>query len=785
MTEYTLNPCQDNRAVNYGLELEVLHPQECDTPGYYIYPENTIIAINIDGSVINCLNKRPYKITYRSDRGNRMRPYVLYQVPGGNSTSILVYRILAHTFIGRPKHLVQYPHSMLEVNHIDGNAENNRLENLEWVTKQENLKHARDINAHRTMQPVIMRDMNTLETFYFDSITDCYDEMKINRSTLQRVLQQPEWWNYCYRTDTTAYQFQYADKAQDWRKPDEDKVRYFGEGLQTHSRRIYVRNIRTGVISEYPSINHVAREFTVPYSTLTLYLNNRMTHHVHLVLRTRSGDIERYEARYAGDKTAWMHTPDQYGVPLGTATSVTNEAIVVRCLETGEDLHYDAYAAFMNGIGGRFEYRSYDEHLKKPQYQAAYSLLDGKRYVVRRKDDDWIDYPGALYYDIVKEARVHGRFILAADVNTRTLIRYANADDAARDLMTYPSTIRAILKNAVPEQYILKRGEMETVIWPFSRGIAWQRVSQPIYIATTSNYTQSEVLMKNVDTKEIRISGSVRAIAQQCPHIAESSIRKHLYSAVPGSQYVTDLQGHRWYIKMHDNGPWVEEVEADALEIGKTVESKRVRVLARHIRTGEIRVFEHPHAVTKELGIPGNVLTTRVKNDTVNGLVYRGWQLKIDDGRPWLDLEVDESSEGDYMEVVAWVVLNPPANERTVEFTVGSVEEKYGAIAWIIPKQVGLIGDRIVCRVETAIERQSYTTMMPILYTTPVGDINWCFSTKALARAISMSASTIKYTVAKKGVSFYSSYTLYNLWTLSQTHQLGVIPAYLFNRTDN
>lgn len=53
----------------------------------------------------------------------------------GKSDTILVHRLIAKTFIPNPENLP-------EVNHIDGNKQNNRVDNLEWCSISYNGKHA-------------------------------------------------------------------------------------------------------------------------------------------------------------------------------------------------------------------------------------------------------------------------------------------------------------------------------------------------------------------------------------------------------------------------------------------------------------------------------------------------------------------------------------------------------------------------------------------------------------------------------------------------------------------
>jgi hypothetical protein len=62
--------------------------------------------------------------------------------------SFSIHRLVAHAFCPRPEHLKDVPYDELQVNHIDGNKQNNHYTNLEWCTSSENHKHGHRTGLH-------------------------------------------------------------------------------------------------------------------------------------------------------------------------------------------------------------------------------------------------------------------------------------------------------------------------------------------------------------------------------------------------------------------------------------------------------------------------------------------------------------------------------------------------------------------------------------------------------------------------------------------------------------
>lgn len=74
----------------------------------------------------------------------------------GVSKPFCVHRLVALCFITKTNQ---------EINHKDGNKDNNRVENLEWVSRSENIKHSYSVLLRLKATAIAVRCIETGESF--------------------------------------------------------------------------------------------------------------------------------------------------------------------------------------------------------------------------------------------------------------------------------------------------------------------------------------------------------------------------------------------------------------------------------------------------------------------------------------------------------------------------------------------------------------------------------------------------------------------------------------------
>lgn len=116
---------------------------------------------------------------------------------GNNRRKVLVHRLVAEAFIPNPE-------NKLEVNHIDEDKTNNKVDNLEWCTRTENVNHGTRNERHSKALsiPIIAINLKTYESKEYYGTSNCAKQLGLHQGHITEVLKGR-------RNQTGGYTFKY------------------------------------------------------------------------------------------------------------------------------------------------------------------------------------------------------------------------------------------------------------------------------------------------------------------------------------------------------------------------------------------------------------------------------------------------------------------------------------------------------------------------------------------------------------------------------------------------
>lgn len=142
-----------------------------------------------DIGIVRNIKTGKNKVGILNNAGNGYLYVDIYS--NGKKSRKYIHRLVAENFIPNTQNKPM-------VNHIDGNTKNNNVSNLEWVTAQENVKHASSvlkcltaysISTQKRKKKVKQIDLLTNQTIkIYESIRQASRETAISASNIVAVL---------------------------------------------------------------------------------------------------------------------------------------------------------------------------------------------------------------------------------------------------------------------------------------------------------------------------------------------------------------------------------------------------------------------------------------------------------------------------------------------------------------------------------------------------------------------------------------------------------------------
>lgn len=381
---------------------------ECkERPGFYYVPGLTSCAINENGDVINVkeLNFLSVYITKAYPEKNIKGGYGTFtsRFVRGKSVALARHRALCLVF-------KEYPDNVdtLAVNHINGIPGDDRLDNLEWVTRGENNQHAYENDLKNQHMRVLVRNVYTGEVTEYYSISEC--SRQLGYATDETIRFRLYKSKFC-RVFADGTQVKLKSDQRDWIIP-EDVMKAVREARSFAGLPIKVRNCKTLEEKKYETVQEASRDLGIQSSTITSRFSTR-----------NEKPLFGYQFKEQDDKSPWRSfTEKEYRASLIPGSF----EIHARNLFSNEERVFSSRREaerFLNkpGILGRL--REESQPLYSDGWQVKYS------HEVWKDVDNFEEVIYKLQKDIMARHEATGHIILADSASK--LAEHLNCDPKA------------------------------------------------------------------------------------------------------------------------------------------------------------------------------------------------------------------------------------------------------------------------------------------------------------------------------------------------------------------
>lgn len=118
----------------------------------------------------------------RLDKKNKMLSVLLYK--NGKGKSFLIYRLVAQEFLEFPKD------KKMTVNHKDGNRLNNNLDNLEWLSLKDNIRHGFKNGLYHCQKAIKVKNKKSGQIYIYRSLSEACRNINQNHNYLSNKIKK-------------------------------------------------------------------------------------------------------------------------------------------------------------------------------------------------------------------------------------------------------------------------------------------------------------------------------------------------------------------------------------------------------------------------------------------------------------------------------------------------------------------------------------------------------------------------------------------------------------------